>query len=391
MAGAKLIPTTTSGVYKREGQRGTRYVVVSRDRDGKQRKETARTLDDARTLKRRREGGETNAAGRLTFAEYGRDWVKRHPARGSTADDYSRHLERWLIPFIGEKRRLADVSPLLVNQLVAHLRSAKGRGDRPLADSTIGTILKPLRACMGQAVREGLIPHNPTRDVRIPKRETIDDEDTQDVRALTYEQLATFLELAPARHRLMFRLLAATGLRVSELFALQWRHLQLDGGEPHVKVRRAIVRGRVEPPKTRHGRREVPLPHSLVLALGTRRTETEWPRDTDLVFPSMTGGALNYGNLRHRVLTPTAQEAGVPWATFHTFRHTTASMLFDQGRNAKQVQRWLGHHSAAFTLETYIHLLSDELDAPLEVPAVVRAPLPIQQPAATPRRRGVAM
>ena len=40
-----------------------------------------------------------------------------------------------------------------------------------------------------------------------------------------------------------------------------------------------------------------------------------------------------------------------------------------KGRNAKQVQRWLGHHSAAFTLETYIHLLSDELDAPLELPA----------------------
>jgi integrase len=32
------------------------------------------------------------------------------------------------------------------------------------------------------------------------------------------------------------------------------------------------------------------------------------------------------------------------------------------------VQKWLGHHSAAFTLETYIHLLSDELDAPLELP-----------------------
>jgi integrase len=81
----------------------------------------------------------------------------------------------------------------------------------------------------------------------------------------------------------------------------------------------------------------------------------------------MTGGPPNYGNLRHRVLLPTAQEAGVPWMTFHTLRHTCASMLFEQGRNAKQVQRWLGHHSAAFTLDTYIHLLSDELDEPLEI------------------------
>ena len=81
------------------------------------------------------------------------------------------------------------------------------------------------------------------------------------MRALTREQLATFLRLVPARHRLMFRFLAATGLRFSELCGLQWRHLHLDGGTSYVKVRRAVVRGRVEPPKTRHWRREVPLPH----------------------------------------------------------------------------------------------------------------------------------
>ena len=46
---------------------------------------------------------------------------------------------------------------------------------------------------------------------------------------------------------------------VSELVALQWRHLRLDGSEPAVRVRRAIVRGRDHPPKSRNGRRNVPL------------------------------------------------------------------------------------------------------------------------------------
>jgi hypothetical protein len=36
-------------------------------------------------------------------------------------------------------------------------------------------------------------------------------------------------------------------------------------------------------------------------------------------------------------------------------------MLFRSGLNAKQVQVWLGHHSPAFTLGTYVHLLSDDL------------------------------
>jgi integrase len=113
----------------------------------------------------------------------------------------------------------------------------------------------------------------------------------------------------------MFRVLAATGLRVSELFAMQWQHLELDGERPRVRVRRAIVRGRLEPPKTRHGRRDVPLPRALVDELRAWRTATEWPRDEDLVFPTLTGTPHNYGNLRHRVLAPTAQEVGVPWAT----------------------------------------------------------------------------
>jgi hypothetical protein len=36
-------------------------------------------------------------------------------------------------------------------------------------------------------------------------------------------------------------------------------------------------------------------------------------------------------------------------------------MLFRHGLNAKQVQMWLGHHSPAFTLATYVHLLPDDV------------------------------
>jgi integrase len=52
----------------------------------------------------------------------------------------------------------------------------------------------------------------------------------------------------------------------------------------------------------------------------------------------MRGVPYSYGNLRKSALVTTAQAAGVPWVSFHTFRHTCASMLFDRGSNAKQVQ-----------------------------------------------------
>jgi integrase len=52
---------------------------------------------------------------------------------------------------------------------------------------------------------------------------------------------------------------------------------------------------------------------------------------------------------------------GVEWAAFHTFRHTCAWMLLNGGKNIKQVQEWLGHHSATFTLATCVHLMDDGL------------------------------
>ena len=82
------------------------------------------------------------------------------------------------------------------------------------------------------------------------------------------------------------------------------------------------------------------------------------------------GTPLNYSNLRQRIMKPVAEEIGAPWLGFHTFRHTCASLLFERGANAVQVQRWLGHHSAAFTLATYVHLMNDDIGEPLDLESV---------------------
>jgi integrase len=61
------------------------------------------------------------------------------------------------------------------------------------------------------------------------------------------------------------------------------------------------------------------------------------------------------------VLDPATEAAGVPWVSFHTFRHSCASLLFAAGKSPKQVQVWLGHSDPAFTLRVYVHLLDDGL------------------------------
>ena len=58
------------------------------------------------------------------------------------------------------------------------------------------------------------------------------------------------------------------------------------------------------------------------------------------------------------VLKPT-RDSRAPLATFRSFRHTCASLLFGAGRNVKEVQEWLGHADPAFTLLTYVHLMDE--------------------------------
>jgi len=260
-----------------------------------------------------------------------------------------------------------------VGWLCEQTRPAPTKEDKdrrvPLSDATARNIMASLRACLSSALREGLIRSNPARDADLPHRPTAEESEEEQVKAMSTEELSTLLELIPERHPLLFRLLAATGLRISEAIALEWGHLQLDGSSPQVRVRRALVKGRIGPPKSRHGRRSVPLDAELVQALRWARRDSDWPGEDDLVFPAGNGSPLSQSNLYRDALKLPREEADLAWVGFHTFRHTCASMLFAEGRNAVQVQRWLGHHSPAFTLATYVHLLDNDLGEPLAVPS----------------------
>ena len=86
------------------------------------------------------------------------------------------------------------------------------------------------------------------------------------------------------------------------------------------------------------------------------------------MFTSEVGTVLDPDNLADRVLAPACAEAE-SMGRASTFRHTVASRLFAAGRNAKQVQCWLGHHSPSFTIDTYVHLLNaDDVGGPLVNP-----------------------
>jgi hypothetical protein len=74
------------------------------------------------------------------------------------------------------------------------------------------------------------------------------------------------------------------------------------------------------------------------------------------VFPGRRGGVLSQPDVSE-AFHETLKRAGVTRIRFHDCRHVFASLLIAAGKNVKCTATQMGHHSAAFTLDTYGHLM----------------------------------
>lgn len=187
-----------------------------------------------------------------------------------------------------------------------------------------------------------MIRHNPARGLIV--QAPIEEESaepvevaSENVKALTEEELATVLLELPWEWPDFFRFLAETGLRISE--AIEFRYGDVDGTWLNVDHRR-YYRGRVGLPKGSK-RRRVPMSVELAQELWRRRVEKAGA-DEDLVWVTARGKRISPSNVMSRILKPAAVAAGLgewvmkkdgtkraeTWVGFHTFRHTTATRLF---------------------------------------------------------------
>jgi integrase len=398
--GRRLVKTKTPRIYKRTDTRGKiiDYCAIV-DINGKQRKKYAKTYGAAKELKRHadtdRDRGELQKATAIRFLKFLDEWVERYKGQGRrgfrphTRDEYRRLIRAYAHEYFSARLKLVEVSAYELARFVDWLADENAQGKR-LSDATIANIVNPLKSALRSAEREGLIRYNPSQGLALPHREEDPDEEDgeEEVKVFSRAQLAAILSMSPDKYKLLLEILAGCGLRISEAAALQPLHFQLDGGEPEVCIRRAWVKGRIVPPKSKHGRRDVPL--SPALAAKVRAYLDAHPREsTDFFFSSAErgghdgiGGPLNADNIRSRMLKPLVEEVGASWAAFHTFRHTFASIHMAEGTNIKALSEVLGHHSAAFTLNRYTHLLPGEKAPALDLGSV----LPSGESAAPPHR-----
>jgi integrase len=376
MAAKKLEPTTTPGIFRRHrkgcprGRCDCAYVVVWRHR-GKQHTATYRTVAEAREAKGNRDAGDRRPIARVRFGDYFADWIESYSgrtARGfseTSRTEYRRILKLYAEPVWGTWR-LADVEPADVRGLLSS--AAQGGASA----SELRKLRAALSAMFETAIEDGSLRSNPARGARIP---VTGEEPDERAKALSRSELAILLAALPAEWRLFFEFLAQTGLRISEAVGLTWAHVDL-GETPRVLVREQFYKGERKRLKTGSGRRDIPLSRGMASQLLAHRRDT-YRGDEAPVFARHGGRELYPQNVSRQVLDSAAESVGLGWVSYHSFRHTCASLLFDAGRNVKQVAEWLGHADPGFTLRTYIHLLDaglgEGLDLEQELPELAPA------------------
>ena len=136
----------------------------------------------------------------------------------------------------------------------------------------------------------------------------------------SWEQIREVAAAPGSVHAPMVLFAAASGLRPSELFALEHADVDREAGVAH--VRRTYANGRVKRTKTRLSRRAVPLQAIAFEALDQLRP----PHDSPLLFPNSRGGYVDFRNFNRRHWKPVQKKFGIePLRDLYDLRHTYAT------------------------------------------------------------------
>ena len=334
------------------GKRRTRYVTVHGTKKAAQ-LEMIRLLAEVETVT-------AVEPSKMTVAEYLRGWLNRAARLApKTMERYRELAEKQIIPHIGSLP-LQKLRPLHIADWHAVLLRSGGKNGRPLAARTVGHAHRVLHSALAHATKLEALSRNVAGILSPPKVEA------QEVESLTEAQIADVLVLL--KDHPLYPIVAVafgTGMRRGELCALQWRHVDLDRAAIEVEhsMEETNAGLRVKSPKSRHGRRRITLPSSVIETLRTHRLRQIELRlalglgrlgSDDLVFALEDGSPLPPDRLSQRWRRAVVL-LGLPPVTFHAWRHAHASALIAAGLDILTISRRLGHGSPGITLAIYAH------------------------------------
>ncbi|MEU8741862.1 tyrosine-type recombinase/integrase [Streptomyces halstedii] len=312
------------------------------------------------------------------YLAYWLDGVAVHHLRENTHTRYAASIRLHINPGLGVKK-LARLTARDVRTFLDGLRTtcqccAQGRDSvrrsccaigqccgKQLSPLTVTYVHAVLKSALEHAVREDELPRNVARNVKTttprPRR----------FQPLTAAEARQLLRAANGdRLHALYELALRTGLRKGELLGLHWEDLDLDGGT--ATIHRSLQRTRsqgltVLNTKTLASERRIALPTECISSLKIHQERQEEKRqaagtgwmDNGLVFTTPKGKPLDPGNLTRR-FRRLLHSAGLRTIRFHDLRHSTATLLLEQGVDLVVIKELLGHAHIGVTAGVYAHV-----------------------------------
>lgn len=273
-----------------------------------------------------------SAATRLIYLDFLRVWIRPHWATLDIREVRTVAVEEWL-------------------------RQLRRKDNKPLANASRAKIRNLMSVLFNHAIRYEWLGQgkNPITHVRQSAARQKDPE------ILSPEELRALIEQLPSPFNLMVLLAATTGMRRSELLALQWGDIDFQNLVIH--IRRSIYAGIVGQCKTENSKKPLPLADHVAGELRTWLKTTRYSSSDDWLFASShEKGKLPFSPnyLIAKIIRLAAIRAGITKRiTWHTFRHTFSTLLIANGEDIKVVQELMRHGSARITVEIYSQAITN--------------------------------
>lgn len=294
----------------------------------------------------------------LILATYLDEWLsaKANQLKASTYDDYLKTFNGKVIPEFG-KRPLTELTRADFRKWCASLDCGNKR---------IANILSPVRTALADAVEDGLIPSNPLHDWTFRKAEAPREDD--DVDPFDAGEQAAILAKLEGQARNFVQFAFWTGMRTSELVALNWADVDFRSGVVRVrkattqamsrKARIAVNLGEedvttVEAPKTSSGRRDIKLLSPALAALQAQKAFTWLAGEEVFQNPRTNEGWTGDQAIRKTMWTPALKRAGIRYRRPYQTRHTYASMMLSAGESPMWVAQQMGHRDWGMIRRVY--------------------------------------
>lgn len=368
-SGSKKTRTRRShgySVFKRKDSRWEYAVVVGYNENGNPKRirgycaTRAEAVQEAQKLVVKRDaGGYVPISENPTVADWIDHWlteVVKPNLAPKTFAYYSGFCKHHIVPAIG-KVKLREVTPERVQKL---LNEGLKKG---LAPSSVRGLRATLRAAMSEAWRGSYVENNPVERTRPPK---VEKKDPEHLSVAEGKKLIEASERHPLGNLFVFALF--TGARIGEATGLRWENVDFE----RKTVRFVAQLQRIESKlvlkglKSKSSRRTLALPSQAFKALQDQRTGQmvalsiygEGLNPEGYVFTTDDGRPLDPKTVNDN-LKALLKRAGIKEVSFHTLRHTAATMLVAAGVPLNQVKEQLGHSQVALTADLYAHAIDE--------------------------------